>query len=290
MSITANKWIMLNNIIFVKKNFRRAKTLDHPRASIKITKYGTNKFVMVSALADTGEQSSLWGWKSFQDAGFSMNDLIAVSSTIRTAKKIPIKILGAFRATVSGISPRNGVISCIGFIHDSVSVTWIFLSYKTMVELLIINRDFSTIGSQLPHQHYKVVANLNEKKISLNKFTSVFISGLSSRQKSLTWSASSRNSARSVTSILSRGTGLWNLKMPETRTMQSMRWITNHYVVGEPLLSMSREFPSQKTFTMTRGMTNTGAAEAFMSAEEKATAVMTAAASMTGTGINTVRL
>ena len=52
---------MLNNIIFVKKNFRRAKTLDHPRASIKITKYGTNKFVMVSALADTGEQSSLWG-------------------------------------------------------------------------------------------------------------------------------------------------------------------------------------------------------------------------------------
>ena len=32
-----------------------------------------------------------------------------------------------------------------------------------MVKLLIINRDFPTIGSQLPHQHSKVVANLNEK-------------------------------------------------------------------------------------------------------------------------------
>ena len=92
-----------------------------------------------------------------------MNDLIAVSSTIRTAKKIPIKILSAFRATVSGISPRNEVVSFIGIIHDSDSVTGFFRSYKTMVELLIKNRDFSTIGSQLPHQHSKVVANLNKK-------------------------------------------------------------------------------------------------------------------------------
>ena len=61
-------------------------------------------------------------------------------------------------------------------------------------------------------------------------------------------------------------------------------------MVGELLLSISREFPGQKTFAMSRGMTDTGAAEAFMAAEEKATAVMTAAASMTGTGPNTVRL
>ena len=42
-----------------------------------------------------------------------------------------------------------------------MSVAEFFLSYKAMVELLIIN--FPTIGSQLPHQHSKVVANLNEK-------------------------------------------------------------------------------------------------------------------------------
>ena len=61
---------MVNSIIFDKRNLCRAKTFDHPRASIKITKYGTNKFVMVSALADTGAQSNLWGWKNFQGAGF----------------------------------------------------------------------------------------------------------------------------------------------------------------------------------------------------------------------------
>ena len=61
MSLHANKRIMLNNIIFDKRNLRRAKTFDHPQVSIKITKYGTNKFVMVSTIADTGAQSNLWG-------------------------------------------------------------------------------------------------------------------------------------------------------------------------------------------------------------------------------------
>ena len=44
---------MLNYFIF-DGVLRRAKTLDHPRASIKIT----NKLVIVSALADTGAQSN----------------------------------------------------------------------------------------------------------------------------------------------------------------------------------------------------------------------------------------
>ena len=38
MSLHANKRVMLNNFIFDKRNLRRAKTLDHPRASTKITK------------------------------------------------------------------------------------------------------------------------------------------------------------------------------------------------------------------------------------------------------------
>ena len=59
MSLHANKRVLLNNIIFDRKKMRKAKTLDHPRVSIKITKYGTNKFIVVSALADTGAQSNL---------------------------------------------------------------------------------------------------------------------------------------------------------------------------------------------------------------------------------------
>ena len=163
MSFHANK-----RIIFDRKKLRKAKTLDHPRASIKITKYGTNKFIVVSALADTSAQSNLWGWNKFHDAGFDKNDLLPLSITIRAANKIPVKILRAFRATFSGTSPKIEVISCNGIIYVSESVTGLvfFLSYEKMVDLLIIDRDFLTIGSQLPHQHSKVVANLNKKEQS----------------------------------------------------------------------------------------------------------------------------
>ena len=52
-----------------------------------------------------------------------------------------------------------------------------------MVELLILNRDFPTLGSQLPHHHSKVVANLNDKEISSNNDKRVLIGGLSTRTK-----------------------------------------------------------------------------------------------------------
>ena len=55
-------------------------------------------------------------------------------------------------------------------------------------------------------------------------------------------------------------------------------------------MRMFRESPGEETFTMTGGMIDTGAAEAFMAAEEEATTVMTAAISMTGTGPNMVWL
>ena len=163
MSLHASKRIMLNNTIFSKNSLRKAKaTTDHPRASVKIARHGTNKFAWVSALADTGAQSNLWGWKNFQEAGFCKKDLMPVSITIRAANKIPINILGAFKATFSGMSPKKEVIRCDGIVYVSDSVTGFFLSYETMVDLLIINKDFPTIGSQLPHQHSEVAVSSNE--------------------------------------------------------------------------------------------------------------------------------
>ena len=105
---------------------------------------------MGSSLADNCAHSNLWGWKNFQVAGF----LRMISSCINhnsAANKITVNILGAFRATFSGMSPKNKVISC--FIYVSDSVTGIFLSYETIVDLLINNSDFPTIGYQLRHQH-----------------------------------------------------------------------------------------------------------------------------------------
>ena len=49
-------------------------------------------------------------------------------------------------------------------------------------------------------------------------------------------------------------------------------------MVGESLLSMPRELLGKETLTMIGEVTYTGAAVAVMSAEEEATALMTAAA------------
>ena len=58
---------MSNKIIFKKNTLSKTNaTTDYHRASIKIANRGTNKSVWVSALADTGPQSNLWGWKKFQ--------------------------------------------------------------------------------------------------------------------------------------------------------------------------------------------------------------------------------
>ena len=45
---------------------------------------------------------------------------------IRAANKIPVNILGAFKATFSGMSPKNDVVSCNGTIYVSDSITVFF--------------------------------------------------------------------------------------------------------------------------------------------------------------------
>ena len=67
-----------------------------------------------------------------------------------------------------------------------------------MVELLIINRGFPTIGSQLPRQHSKVVANLNETdqfKLNSREVTCSFptITKVPDKQRKLSFKATSKN-------------------------------------------------------------------------------------------------
>ena len=71
---------------------------------------------MVNSLADTGAQSNLCVWKNFKDGGLGKNDLPSVLVTTQDANKISVNILGAFRAIVSGMSPKNEVISCTSII------------------------------------------------------------------------------------------------------------------------------------------------------------------------------
>ena len=75
-----------------------------------------------------------------------MNDLLPVSIKIQDANITPVNNLGAFRATVNEMS-KNEVISYNSIIYVC---DWFYFLVKTKVELLIINRDFPIIGTQLP--------------------------------------------------------------------------------------------------------------------------------------------
>ena len=87
-----------------------------------------------------------------------------VSITIRAANKIPFNILGAFKATFSGMYPKKEVVRCDGIVYVSNSVTGFFLSYETMVDLLITKKDVPISRSQPPHQHSEVAVSSNENE------------------------------------------------------------------------------------------------------------------------------
>lgn len=59
-----------------------------------------SKIVQVEGIADSGAQSDVWSMKEFLRAGFSEDDLHPVTMSLNAANKSPIKINGAFFATV----------------------------------------------------------------------------------------------------------------------------------------------------------------------------------------------
>jgi hypothetical protein len=141
--------IVLQRKIFDKGSWRRARASEHPRATFNISIAGREQSrpVTVEGIADTGAQSNLWGLQDFQEAGFSAGDLRPVTLNIRAANKNPINVVGAFQGQFEGHSPSGDSISCQAMVYVSDSVRGLYLSYDTMVDLLIIDSQFPTIGS-----------------------------------------------------------------------------------------------------------------------------------------------
>ena len=103
--------------------------------------------VDVTGVADTGAQSNVWGLEDFQKSGLSQHLLQKVTLNFRGVNKSKLEIVGAFRAKCTGKSPSGDVIDCETVVYVSPNISGFYMSYDTMVDLLIINRDFPTIGS-----------------------------------------------------------------------------------------------------------------------------------------------
>ena len=142
--------IELDHTIFTKREWRNTKVSDHPRITFELRMMDPmdkeNKTVSITGIADTGAQSNLWGLKQFQSFGFSTSNLRPVKTQIRAANKNPINVLGACKALISGQSPEGKPISCTSYIYISDSVSDFYLSYDTMVDLLMLDSRFPIIG------------------------------------------------------------------------------------------------------------------------------------------------
>ena len=148
LNLKAKKPIILDKIILSKNELRRVKTKksSHPRLCVTIKHDSTDKSVNIRGIADSGAQADLWGLRGFRNAGFNVKDLQPVKVKVHAANKNPIRVLGAFTATVYGLSPDEEVISSSTTIYVSDSVDDFFMSYDTLVDLMVLSTRFPTIG------------------------------------------------------------------------------------------------------------------------------------------------
>ena len=121
---------------------------EHPKASfiISFANKEQSHTATVEAIADTGAQSNVWGLQDFKNAGFAVKDLHPSTLKIRAANTNPMTIIGQFQAILTGQSP-NGDITCQATVIVSDSVRGFYLSYKTMIDLMIIDKHFPIIGN-----------------------------------------------------------------------------------------------------------------------------------------------
>ena len=149
----------LEHQIFTKGEWRRAHMSSHPTVNLRLTLDKKNSTpVDVTAVADTGAQSDIWSLGHFLRAGFKMSDLSPAKLSLNAANKSPIKINGVFRAKLTGAVGSRNEISCRSMIYVSRDIKCLYLSYDSMLQLGILNRDFPAEGT------FK--NNISNKKVS----------------------------------------------------------------------------------------------------------------------------
>ena len=109
--------------------------INHPSRTIKLP-----------AMADTGCQSCLVGFKAIQQLGLTKHDLLPANMKMHAANEKPINILGAVILRVSGTSPNNKVTETRQMTYVTNDSTNLFLSKTACIDLGMISCDFPTVG------------------------------------------------------------------------------------------------------------------------------------------------
>ena len=104
------------------------------------------KFVDVEGIADTGAQCSIWCLDQFLKAGFAMSYLSPTVLSLNAANKLPICIDGVFFANITRTPSTKSAPPCHSMVYINRDIKALYLSYNSMLQLGIINRDFPTVG------------------------------------------------------------------------------------------------------------------------------------------------
>jgi len=101
----------------------------------------------VTAITDTGAQSSLMGMKTFKKCGFREIDLVPVKRKMCAANNEGIQIKGAVFARLSGTNNLGQRIETAEMIYITDSTDLFYLSLRAMENLQIIDKNFPTINA-----------------------------------------------------------------------------------------------------------------------------------------------
>lgn len=104
------------------------------------------KSIKVSAMADTGCQSSLTGMKLVRRLGLSETDLIPVNMQMHAANNNKIAILGAVLIQFSGTTAEGDILSTRQLTYVTDQSDKLFLSREGCIKLGMISETFPTVG------------------------------------------------------------------------------------------------------------------------------------------------
>ena len=100
----------------------------------------------IPAMADTGCQNCLAGFKIVQRLGLTKNDFIPVKMRMHAANDRPINILGVIIMRISGVDQNNNVTETRQMTYITKDSNSVFLNKAACIDLGMISENFPTVG------------------------------------------------------------------------------------------------------------------------------------------------
>ena len=155
------KEIVLDHHIFHSQDgWKKSESLPHPTLRLQLTTDDSDyrhtsavcpkvKPSSVTAVADTGAQSCLWGLRDFHRCGFKDTDLLPVKRTMRAANMEEIQIVGAVFVRISGTDVSGKTHTAPIMAYVSPSTEKFYLSREALVQLGVIPEKFPKVGAAM---------------------------------------------------------------------------------------------------------------------------------------------